>query len=95
MYPNMNRLNNETHFNINCFIKNLTVPYRINYKLSLTIYKSIHHNFPDYLASLLHLNTPITPLQTRSSNTFILITPNLHTLHYSNIRSFALSDPYH
>ena len=39
----------------------LPVPYRIQYKLSLTIHKAIHHNSPDYLASLLHLHTPITP----------------------------------
>ena len=70
----------------------LPVPYRIQYKLS---HKAIHHNSPDYLASLLHLHTPITPLQTRSSNTFILTTPHLHKLHSSNIRSFALSVPYH
>ena len=55
----------------------LPVPYRIKYKLSLTIHKAIHHNSPDYLASLLHLHTPITPLQTRSSNTFILTTTHL------------------
>ena len=73
----------------------LPVPYRIKYKLSLTIHKAIHHNSPDYLASLLHLHTPITPLQTRSSNTFILTTPHLHKLHSSNIRPFALSAPYH
>ena len=29
------------------------------YKLSLTINKAIHHNSPDYLASLLHLQIPI------------------------------------
>ena len=73
----------------------LPVPYHITYKLSLTIHKAIHHNSPDYLASLLNLHTPITPLQTRSSNTFILTTPHLHKLHSSNIRSFALSAPYH
>ena len=67
----------------------------IQYKLSLTTHKAIHHNSPDYLASLLHLYTPITPLQTRSSNTFILTTSHLHKLHSSNIRSFALSAPYH
>ena len=71
----------------------LPVPY-LQYKLSLTIHKAIHHNSPDYLASLLHLHTPITSLQTRSSNTFILTTPHLHKLHSSNIRSFALSAPY-
>ena len=38
----------------------LLVPYRITYKLSLTIHKAIHHNSPDYLASLLHLHKPIT-----------------------------------
>ena len=69
--------------------------YKIIYKLSLTIHKAIHHNSPDYLASLLHLHTPITPLQTLSSNTFIHTTPYLHKLHSSNIRSFALSAPYH
>ena len=53
----------------------LPVPYRIEYKVSLTIHKAIHHNSPDYLASLLHLHTPITPLQTRSSNTLILTLP--------------------
>ena len=73
----------------------LPVPYRIKYKLSLTIHKAIHHNSPDYLASIIHLQTPITTLQTRSSNTFILTTPYLYKLHFSNIRSFALSAPYH
>ena len=67
----------------------------LSYKLSLTIHKAIHHNSPDYLASLLHLQIPITTLQTRSSNTFILTTPHLYKLHSSNIRSFALSAPYH
>ena len=71
----------------------LPVPYRIHvkfvlqYKLSLTIHKAIHHNSPDYLASLLHLHTPITPLQTRSSNTFILTTP-----HYTN-STLPIYDP--
>ena len=73
----------------------LPVPYRIKYELSLTIHKVIHHNSPDYLASLLDLHTPITPLQTRSSNTFILTTPHLHKLNFSNIRYFALYAPYH
>ena len=73
----------------------LPVPYRINYKLSLTIHKAIHHNYLDYLASFLHLHTPITTLQTRSSNTFIHTTPHFYKLHSSNIRSFALSAPYH
>ena len=73
----------------------LPVPCRIKYKLSLTIHKAIHHNSPDYLASLLHLHTPITTLQTRSSNTVIPTTPHLHKLHSSNIRSCALSAPYH
>ena len=73
----------------------LPVPYRIKYKLSLTIHKAIYHNSPDYLASLLHLHTPITPLHTCSSNTFIITTPHLHKLHSSNIRSFVFSAPYH
>ena len=76
-------------------LHSLPVPYRIKYKLSLTIHKAIHHNSPYYLASLLHLHTPITTLQTRSSNTFILTTPHLYKLHSSNIRFFALSAPYH
>ena len=67
----------------------------IKYKLSLTIHKAIH-NSPDYLASLLHIHTSITTLQTRSSNTFILNTTlHFYKLHSSNIRSFALSAPYH
>ena len=73
----------------------LPVLYRIKYKVSLTIHKAIIHNSPDYLASFLHLHTPISPLQTRSSNTFILTTSYLHKLHSSNIRSFVLSAPYH
>ena len=72
----------------------LPVPYRIKYKLSLTIHKAIHHNSPDYLASLLHLHTPITTLQTRSSNTFILTTSHFYKLHSSYIRYFTLSAPY-
>ena len=70
-------------------------PCRIKYKLSLTIHKAIHHNSPDYLASLLHLHTPITTLQTLSSNTFILTTPHFYILHSSNIHYFALYAPYH
>ena len=70
----------------------LPVPYHIKYKLSLTIHKAIHHNSPDYLASLIHLHTT---LQTRSSNIFILNTSHFYKLHSSNIRSFALSAPYH
>ena len=73
----------------------LPVLYRIQYKLSLTIHKAIHHNSPDYLASLLHLYMPTTTLHTRSSNTFILATPHLYNLHSSHIRSFSLSAPYH
>ena len=65
------------------------------YKLSLIIHKAIHQNSPDYFASLLHLQIPITTLQTRSSNTVILTTPHLHKLHSSNLCSFALSAPYH
>ena len=76
-------------------LKRLPVPYHIKYKFSLTIHKSIHYNSPDYLASLLHLQTPITTLHTRSSNTFILTTPHLYKIYSSNIRSFALSAPYH
>ena len=72
----------------------LPAPYRIQYKLSLTIHKAIHHNSLDYLAPLLHLQTPITTLHTLSSNTFILTTPHLYKLHSSNIRSFALSASY-
>ena len=64
----------------------LPVPYRIKYKLSLTIHKVIHHNSHNYLASLLNLHTPITTLQTRSYNTFILTTPHFYKLHSSNIR---------
>ena len=73
----------------------LPVPYRIKYNLSLTIHKAIHNNSNDYLASLLHLHTPITPLQTRSSDTFILTIPHLQKRYSSNIRSFVLSAPYH
>ena len=73
----------------------LPVLYRIQYKLSLTIHKAIHHNSPDYLASLLLLYMPTTTLHTRSSNTFILATPHLYNLHSSHIRSFSFSAPYH
>ena len=47
----------------------LPVPYRIQYKLSLTIHKAIYHNSPDYLASLLHLHKPITPLPIYTNST--------------------------
>ena len=67
----------------------------IKYKLSITIHKAIHHNSPDYLASLLHLYTPTTQIHTRSSNIFLLTTPHLHNLHFSHIRSFTLSAPFH
>ena len=76
----------------------LPVANRIKYKLSLTIHKAIHHNYPDYLASLLHiasLHTPTTPIHTRSSFTFLFTIHNLHNLHSSHIRSFSLYAPYH
>ena len=47
----------------------LSVSYGIKYKLTLTIHKTIHYNSPDYLASIIHLYTPTTPIHTRSSNT--------------------------
>ena len=94
------RTTNSTNYNdsITPLLKQLhclPVPYRIKHKLSLTIHKAIHHNSPDYLVSLIHLHTPITTLQTRSSNTFILTTPHFYKLHSSNLRSFAFSAPYH
>ena len=70
-------------------LKNTLAASPLPHKISLTIHKAIHHNSPDYIASLLHLHTPITPLPTRSSNTFIITTPHLQKRYSSNIRSFA------
>ena len=73
----------------------LPVPYLIKYKISLTSTKLLTTIPLKYLASLLHLHTLFTTLQTRSSNTFILTTPHFYKLHSSNIRSFAFSTPHH
>ena len=68
----------------------LPVSYRIKYKLSMTIPKAIYHNYPDYLASLLHLHTSTTPIHIRSSDTFLLTTLYIHNPHSFHTRSFTL-----
>ena len=42
----------------------LPVSYCIKYKLSLKIHKAIHHNSLVYLASHIHIHTPVTPIHT-------------------------------
>ena len=49
----------------------LPVRHRILYKTLLLAHKAIHHDSPDYLASLLKLKLP-TSTTTRSTNTFLL-----------------------
>ena len=49
-------------------------PYRIKYKLSLITHKTIYHNTPGYIASLIKLSIPPITLQTRSNNSFLLQT---------------------
>ena len=68
----------------------LPVYFLIKYKLSLVIHKCIHHNSPDYLASLLHLHTPTTPIHTRSSDPFSL----LHTTYTTSTPPIYAHLPY-
>ena len=70
----------------------LPVRHRILYKTLLLAHKEIHHDSPDYLASLLKLKLP-TSTTTRSTNTFLLQLPPKHNLH-STTRAWAISVPY-
>ena len=70
-----------------------TVRHRILYKTLLLAHKAIHHDSPDYLASLLKLKLP-TSTTTRSTNTFLLQLPPKHNLHSTNTRAWAISVPY-
>ena len=71
----------------------LPVRHRILYKTLLLAHKAIHHDSPDYLASLLKLKLP-TSTTTRSTNTFLLQLPPKHNLHLTNTRAWAISVPY-
>ena len=71
----------------------LPVRHRILYKTPLLADKAIHHDSPDYLASLLKLKLP-TITTTRSTNTFLLQLPPKHNLHSTNTRAWAISVPY-
>ena len=71
----------------------LPVRHRILYKTLLLAHKTIHHDSPDYLASLLKLKLP-TSTTTRSTNTFLLQLPPKHKLHSTNTRAWAISVPY-
>ena len=71
----------------------LPVRHRILYKTLLLAHKAIHHDSPDYLASLLKLKLP-TSTTTRSTNTFLLQLPPKHNLHSTNTRAWAISVPY-
>ena len=70
-----------------------SVRHRILYKTLLLGHKAIHHDSPDYLASLLKLKLP-TSTTTRSTNMFLLQLPPKHNLHSTNTRSWAISVPY-
>ena len=71
----------------------LPVRHRILYKTLLLAHKAIHHDSPDYLASLLKLKLP-TSTTTRSTNTFLLQLPPKHYLNSTNTRAWAISVPY-
>ena len=71
----------------------LTVRHIILYKTILLAHKAIHHDSPDYLASLLKLKLP-TSTTTRSTNTFLLQLPPKHNFHETNTRAWAISVPY-
>ena len=71
----------------------LPVRHQIIYKTLLLAHKAIHHDSPDYLASILKLKLP-TSTTTRSTNTFLLQLPPKHKLHSTNTRSWAISVPY-
>ena len=66
----------------------LPVRHRIPYKTLLLAHKAIHHDSPDYLASLLKLKLPT------STTTFLLQLPPKHNLHSTNTRAWAISVPY-
>ena len=73
----------------------LHISSRISYKLILLTHKALHHNSPDYLASLISpQSTTKNSAITRSNDTFLLNTTQKYQLHKSNIRSFIISAPY-
>ena len=78
----------------------LPVRHRIRYKTLLLAHKAIHHDSPDYLASLLKLKLP-TSTTTRSTNTFLLQLPPKHTLTFNqhssmgNIRTILVEHSPH
>ena len=85
-----------SHTHISPFLVNLHwLPIRhiILYKTLLLAHKAIHHDSPDYLASLLKLKLPTSTI-TRSTNTFLLQLPSEHNLHSTNTRPWAISVPY-
>ena len=71
----------------------LPVRHIILYKTLLLAHKAIHHDSPDYLASLLKLKLS-TSTTTRSTDTFLLQLPPKHNLHSTNTRACAISVPY-
>ncbi|CAL9690879.1 unnamed protein product [Knipowitschia caucasica] len=68
----------------------LPVPYRIQYKVLLLTYKSLHNLAPSYLTDLLHHHCPSRRLRSTDSN---LLTP-LRTKHRTlGDRAFAAAAP--
>ena len=72
----------------------LPIASRILYKTILLTHKALHHNSPDYLASLINKSATVNQKNTRSTNTFHLDTVHKYKLHSTNCRSFVISAPY-
>ncbi len=68
----------------------LPIRYRIDFKILLTVYKSLHHLAPPYLSDLLH---PLIPLRAlRSADQRLLIVPRSR-LKTRGDRAFSITAP--
>ena len=69
----------------------LPIKYRIDYKILLHTFKSIHNLAPPYLSDLLHINTPTLSLRSASSLSLTVPTARLSTM---GARAFSRSAPH-
>ena len=69
----------------------LPVHYRINYKIALLTFKSLHGMAPDYISSLITKYSPSRCL--RSSSEFFLPYPPISKTKFYGARSFTVAAP--
>ena len=68
----------------------LPIKYRINFKIMLLVYKSLHNLAPDYLQKIIEERCPTRTL--RSSRRSLLSTPKIYTTTYGK-RAFSHAAP--